>query len=189
MSVCCTRAGSWHTGNMHARHVRDIDWTNWSAVDSATLVFVVRDGQVLLIRKKRGLGAGKINGPGGRLEPSETFAACAVREVREELGVTPLDLHHFGDHRFQFVDGYSILVYVYRATDFSGTPIETDEAVPLWVAVTEIPFEEMWEDDRLWLPLLIEGRRFSGRWIFDGDRMLDYHLDVSGPWPETNADT
>jgi len=158
--------------------VREIDWKSWRAVDPATLVFVVKEDRVLLIRKKRGLGAGKINGPGGRLESGENFKECAVREVREELGVTPLCMVKLGEHRFQFVDGYSIFVYVYRASDLEGLPIETDEAKPFWVGQDEIPFEDMWEDDRYWLPLLLEGKKFSGRWIFDGDRMLDYQLDV-----------
>ena len=167
-----------------ARRVADIDWSTWSAVDPATLAFVIRDGRILLIRKKRGLGAGKVNGPGGRIEPGETPAAGAARELQEELGIQPVDLVRLGEHRFQFVDGYSTYVHVYRASDLRGTPVETDEAVPLWVALDAIPFDEMWEDDRLWLPLVVAGRRFSGCWIFDGDRMLDYRLDVlpaSGP--------
>ena len=167
-----------------ARRVADIDWSTWSAVDPATLAFVIRDGRILLIRKKRGLGAGKVNGPGGRIEPGETPAAGAAREMQEELGIRPVDLVRVGEHRFQFVDGYSTYVHVYRASDLRGTPVETDEAVPLWVALDAIPFDEMWEDDRLWLPLVVAGRRFSGYWIFDGDRMLDYRLDVlpeSGP--------
>jgi len=163
---------------MRARRVRDIDWTNWQAVESATLVFVILNRRILLIRKKQGLGAGKINGPGGRLEPGETFDASATREMREELGVIPLKIECLGEHRFQFMDGYSIYVHVYRAPGLKGTPVETDEAVPLWVDVDEIPFEEMWEDDRIWLPVLLAGKRFSGRWIFDGDRMLDYNLDL-----------
>ena len=163
---------------MHGRRVSDIDWTRWRAVDPATLIFVIRGEQILLIHKKRGLGAGKINGPGGRLEPGETPAAGAARELREELGVTAIDSIRLGEHRFQFVDGYSIYVHVYRATGLQGTPVETDEAVPMWVDIDNIPFEEMWEDDRLWLPLLLAGKRFSGYWIFEGDRMLDYRLDV-----------
>ena len=43
---------------MHERRVSDIDWARWTAVDPATLIFVIRGGQILLIRKKRGLGAG-----------------------------------------------------------------------------------------------------------------------------------
>ena len=98
--------------------------------------------------------------------------------MREELGVTPLHLEKLGQHGFQFVDGYSTFVHVYRAADLAGTPVETDEAEPFWFDVDAIPFDEMWEDDRHWLPLVIGGRRFAGRWIFDGDRMLDHTLDV-----------
>ena len=68
------------------------DWSTWTPKDTATLLFVLRGDEVLLIRKKRGLGAGKYNGPGGRLEPGETALACAVREVEEELCITPRDV-------------------------------------------------------------------------------------------------
>ena len=57
-----------------------IDWEQWQG-EKATLLFLRKDDQILLIRKKRGLGKGKINGPGGRLDPGETLAECAVREV------------------------------------------------------------------------------------------------------------
>lgn len=163
---------------MNARRIEEIDWETWQPVDPATLVFVIQDGRILLIRKKRGLGAGKINGPGGRLESGETPEACATRELHEELGVTAGPLVRAGDHRFQFVDGYSIFVHVYRTSAFAGEPIETDEAIPMWFAVEAIPFDEMWEDDRYWLPHLLDGRPFSGYWLFDGDRMLDYRLDL-----------
>ena len=163
---------------MTARRVREIDWTVWRAVDPATLVFVIEQGRMLLIRKKRGLGAGKINGPGGRRESGESFVDCAVREMQEELRVTPLHPELAGIHRFQFVDGYSTYVHVFRADGIDGEPSETGEAVPHWVDIDAIPFDEMWEDDHLWLPLVIARRRFAGRWIFEGDRMLDHTLDV-----------
>jgi len=63
----------------------DIDWDRWQPRERATLLFVIRGGEILLIRKLRGLGAGKINGPGGRIDAGETPLACAVREVEEEL--------------------------------------------------------------------------------------------------------
>ena len=62
--------------------VSGIDWAAWKPTEYANLCFVMRDGKILLIRKKRGLGAGKINGPGGRLEPGETALAAAIRETQ-----------------------------------------------------------------------------------------------------------
>ena len=158
------------------KQLADIDWDTWQAKDPATLVFVIRNGKILLIDKKTGLGKGKVNGPGGKIEPGESPQACAVRECQEELGITVSNLQFCGQHRFQFVDGYSIEVWVYKTEDYEGKPTETVEARPLWVPLDEIPYEQMWEDDRLWLPMLIRGERFRGRWIFDGDRMLDYEL-------------
>ena len=159
------------------KRIDDIDWAAWSG-EVATLLFVVRDGQVLLIRKKRGLGAGKVNAPGGRVEGDETPAQCAVREVQEELLVTPTGLIHHGEHRFQFVDGYRLHVHVFTATGCEGQAGETEEAIPLWTPVDAIPFDEMWADDRLWIPTMLAGGRFDGRWIFDGDRIVDHVLDL-----------
>jgi 8-oxo-dGTP diphosphatase len=166
-----------HDKDTSARRISDLDWQTWEARDLATLVFVVREGQILLIRKKRGLGAGKINGPGGRLERGESPLDCAVREVQEELRTTPTGLEMCGENRFQFVDGYSIHVYVFRATGCDAEPQETEEAAPIWAPTQRIPYEEMWEDDELWLPLVLRGRRFSGRFIFDGDAMLDHAVE------------
>lgn len=153
--------------------VSDIDWTCWKPTDRATLLFVIKDGKVLLIHKKRGLGAGKINGPGGRIEPGEAPRDCAVREVKEELCITVLNAHHAGNVKFQFMDGYSIEADVFTATDYEGTPMETDEAIPHWFDIDRLPFDRMWPDDELWMPHLFAGRPFTGRFVFDGDTMLD----------------
>lgn len=157
-----------------------IDWTAWVPVEQATLLFVIRDGQVLMIRKKRGLGAGKINGPGGRLDPGETPLECAIREVQEELCVTPVGVESAGELNFQFADGHSIRGFVFKARDCDGVPQSTPEADPLWIPLSAIPYDEMWADDRVWFPLLLEGRRFVGRFLFDGDAMLGYTIEV-GP--------
>ncbi|MEM9535143.1 MAG: 8-oxo-dGTP diphosphatase [Cyanobacteria bacterium P01_E01_bin.45] len=156
----------------------DVNWVGWVPREVATLVFVIRQGEILLIRKLRGLGAGKINGPGGRLEPGESLLDCAVREVQEELRVTPIGLEYGGEIRFQFVDGYSLHVHCYRATDIVGQPQATDEAIPLWSALEDIPYDDMWDDDRIWLPQLIAKQLFSGQFLFEGDRLLDYALEV-----------
>lgn len=141
----------------------------------ATLMFIVDEeaGRVLLIRKKRGLGAGKINGPGGKMDPGETSLQCAVRETQEELGVTALDPVKHGELWFQFVDGLALYVDVFRATRWQGEPVETPEAIPLWTSLEELPFDQMWADDRHWLAeVLVEKKNFIGRFVFDDDTML-----------------
>lgn len=159
------------SNNTYTRYT-DIDWATWKPVERATLLFVIRDGQVLLIHKKRGLGAGKINGPGGRVDPGETAYECAIREVQEELLVTPRDVRPCGELHFQFKDGHSIYGVVFQADDCDGEPQETYEAIPIWTPLDQIPYGAMWADDRLWVPLMLEGRYFSGRFFFDDDLML-----------------
>jgi 8-oxo-dGTP diphosphatase len=160
--------------------IKEVDWESWTPKERATLLFVTTADQILLIQKKRGIGAGKINGPGGRLDPGETPMACAIREVQEELGIRALGVREAGELRFQFADGFSMLVYVFRADRFAGTPRETDEAVPRWTRLDEIPFDRMWADDRVWMPLMLRNIRFDGRFIFDGDELLAYAIRSDG---------
>ena len=161
-----------------ARSLRDIDWDTWVPVDVTTVVFVVEDGRALLIRKKRGLGAGKVNAPGGRVEAGETPAAGAARELWEEVRVRAGRVSHRGVISFQFLDGYSTYMHVFRATAAHGTPVETEEAEPMWVPLDAIPYERMWADDREWLPRFLAGERFRGWGLFDGDTMLDFRLQT-----------
>jgi len=143
----------------------------------ATLLFVRRGDEVLLIRKKRGLGAGKINAPGGKIEPGETPAQSALRETTEEVGLIATDPEEMGSLHFQFADGLALHCTVFVSTAFTGTPVETDEAAPFWCPVAEIPYEEMWSDDAHWLPpMLAEGKKFRGYFTFDGDRMLSHEV-------------
>jgi 8-oxo-dGTP diphosphatase len=157
-------------------HFEDIDWTHWTPQERATLLFVRRADRLLLIRKKRGLGAGKINGPGGRLDDGESPRQCAIREVQEELLVTPIGVEPCGELAFQFVDGYALYVHVFSATDCEGEPQETDEAAPLWFPIDAIPFDQMWADDYIWFPHLLSGQPFHGRFLFDSDELLGYEI-------------
>ena len=161
------------------------EWINWIPKEKATLVFIIKDGLILLIHKKRGLGAGKINGPGGRIEQDETPHDAAIREVQEELLVTPTSIQKCGELCFQFMDGYSIIAFVFRATDCEGEPQETSEAKPIWTPIDQIPYSKMWADDKLWIPLMLQGHSFLGRFTFDGDRMLTDSVSITDTF-ETN---
>ena len=152
----------------------EVDWENWTPVERATLLFVIRAGQILLIHKKRGIGAGKINGPGGRIHTGESARACAIREVQEELSVTPTGVRSCGEVWFQVCDGFSIQIFVFTATGCEGEPHETDEAKPLWVPLGEIPYDRMWADDAHWIPMMLAGKRFVHRVLYDGDSLLGH---------------
>lgn len=151
-------------------------WAAYTPQDRAVLCFLRRDDQVLLIRKKRGLGAGKINGPGGKTESGERPQDAAVRETREEVGLEPLDPVHYGTLRFAFTDGYNLQVHVFVASRWCGTMTETEEAEPFWVSESEIPYDQMWQDDKWWLPAVLAGDDVEAEMAFDGDRMITWNI-------------
>lgn len=157
--------------NSTSEVVDRVDGANWRPKEEGTLCFVIQDGQILLIEKKRGLGAGKVNGPGGRIEKGETAEQAAIRETQEEVGITPTGVQWAGELRFQFRDGYSLHCTVCRASGWEGELMETVEAKPFWVRTDQIPYDRMWADDEQWMPRLLSGENFRGWFEFDGDRM------------------
>ena len=146
----------------------------------ATLCFPVVGDEILLIYKKRGVGADLYNGPGGKVEPGESPRECAIRETREEVRATPRGVRKLGELDFMFGEEPFTYVYVFRADTLDGTPEETPEARPEWTPTDEIPYDEMWEDDRYWLPHLLDDEPFRGRFQFDdeGDQLLEWKLET-----------
>lgn len=161
------------------RTVETIDWDTWEPTERAVLCFVFDGDRVLLIHKKTGLGKGKVNAPGGRIEIGETPLQAAVRETQEEVGLTPWELTEVGCLFFEFLDGYKLHGTVFFARSFEGIPAKTREADPFWCCTDSLPYEQMWEDDRHWLPHALAGKRIDGYFVFDDDRMLSKRVGVS----------
>ena len=149
---------------------------DWHPDLRGTLLFL-RDGdRVLLIRKKRGHGAGKINGPGGKVDPGETPVQSALRETFEETGVEVRGALLSAEFRFVDLKALQWYGYVFLAHEWRGALMETEEADPFWCPVAEIPFDAMWEDDRYWLPRVLAGERLRGDFLFDDGRLLAHRL-------------
>jgi 8-oxo-dGTP pyrophosphatase MutT (NUDIX family) len=147
-----------------------------------TLCLVRNENRLLLGRKKRGFGAGYWNGFGGKIEPGETVAAAARRELHEECGLRAGNLVPVGELSFVFADGTEpIHGHVFLVTDFTGTLRESDEMAPRWFSLEKIPYMNMWEDDRYWLPQALAGRRFRAIFRFGTDgRLAEQGIDLSG---------
>jgi len=139
-----------------------------------TLVFVRRTveasgaKEVLLGMKKRGFGVGKWNGFGGKLEPGESVEEAAIRELKEESSLEAHSLTRRGYLVFNMSDKL-MKVHVYECVSYTGEPIESEEMRPRWFSETEIPFEDTWADDRYWLPMLLQGKSFVGRFDYEED--------------------
>ena len=147
--------------------LRDRDCSDGHATDSGS------KREVLLIEKRRGLGAGWYNGPGGKCEPGEDPRRCAIRETREEVGLEVHALEKAAELTFLLDGEIHTFCHVYRTRSVTGTPTASEEADPEWVPVDEVPYDQMWEDDRLWLPGVLEGRSVTATFRFAGGEPLD----------------
>ncbi|KAK2112842.1 hypothetical protein P7K49_007108 [Saguinus oedipus] len=112
-----------------------------------TLVLVLQPQRVLLGMKKRGFGAGRWNGFGGKVQEGETIEEGAKRELQES-GLTVDALHKVGQIVFEFVGEPELMdVHVFCTDSVQGTPVESDEMRPHWFQLDQIPFKDMWPDD------------------------------------------
>lgn len=142
-----------------------------------TLVFLKTDDQILLAMKKRGFGAGKWNGAGGKIEPNETLIQAAIRECQEEIHVTPIRLEKVAVLDF-YLDDFPQQGHVYICEEWTGEPKESEEMKPAWYSIDQIPYPDMWEDDEYWLPLVLEGKKVEGEFTFKNDTMLTHSVRV-----------
>ena len=50
---------------------------------------------------------------------------------------------------------------------------------PKWYSYDQIPYDQMWPDDFYWIPLMLEGKKIKGAFLFsEENEMLDYNLEV-----------
>ncbi len=131
----------------------------------ATLCFLVQGTpphDILLGYKKRGFGAGKYNGFGGKVESDESIEHAALRELAEETGIHVAEVALRYAAKLTFCVSarpeWDQCVHVFMIQDWPGDPIESEEMRPQWFPVDQIPFAQMWKDDAYWLPRVLANR-------------------------------
>lgn len=146
----------------------------------ATLVYVRSGGKTLMmhrVKKQGDMHWGKWNGLGGKIKPGETPEECAVREVREESGLSIDAPRLRGVITFpafdQFDDWY---VFLFTADRFSGTLAETDEGYLKWVEDGDLLKLALWEGDHLFLPWLDQERFFSAKIRYDRGKLSGHEV-------------
>ena len=141
---------------------------------NATLCFIRDENKILLGMKKKGFGAGKYNGFGGKVENGETIEAAALRELREESGLMVENAKKSAVLTFKFPHKpeWDQVVHVFTADTWAGNPIETDEMKPEWFDIENIPFSKMWTDDPHWLPHVLAGKFVTATFAFSPDESI-----------------
>ena len=137
----------------------------------STLCFCISDDSVLLAMKKRGFGAGKWNGYGGKVGEKESPRTAAARELKEESNLFAAEhtLEQVALVRFYFDGSQLFECHVFLVRDWQGETGESEEMRPHWFPISQLPFEEMWVADRKWIPLILAGKKLEAEVNFNTD--------------------
>jgi 8-oxo-dGTP diphosphatase len=153
-----------------------------------TVCFLVRHTpahEVLLGFKKRGFGAGKYAGIGGRVEAGETIRAAAGRELYEETGIlaTDSDFQAMGAITFRFPNRptWDQVVHIFLVRRWTGEPSESDEMLPAWYPIDAVPFTQMWDDSRYWLPQILANQPLQARITYADDNATVCDVQLASP--------
>lgn len=135
-----------------------------------TLCLLKKEDSILLAMKKRGFGVGKYNGVGGKIEKNETPEQTMIRETKEEINVIPVKYEKVGLIEFdEYYKGNkeNVVFHLYIAYEWEGEPSESEEMNPRWFNIDEIPYNDMFLDDKYWLPLILSGKKIKAYFNFD----------------------
>ncbi len=134
---------------------------------SLSIVEDIKNHKFLMVKNLRGINKGCMNFPGGKKEPVETMEECVIRETLEETGLKIENPVQVGYIEFPTKEFY---VHVFKSTEFTGNLHEKSDEVNLfWVDEDKIPYDQMREADRNFLPEIIAGKYVKRRFIYDED--------------------
>lgn len=147
----------------------------------ATLCYVKKNGRTLMlhrVKKADDVHEGKWNGLGGKFEPGESPEECVIREIREEAGLRLRKPRLKGVLTFpDFTKKEDWYVFVFTATEFTGRLIESPEGDLAWIPDRDLLKLNLWEGDKVFLPLLRRRGHFSGKFHYRGGRLTKYSVE------------
>jgi 8-oxo-dGTP diphosphatase len=148
-----------------------------------TLVYALRDGQVLMMHRRKQPNLGQWTAPGGKVELHESPAECAVRELAEETGLTAT-----GRPELRLIvtetsplPNWQWLMFIYLVREFQGELhadcVEGDLA---WVAVDQVPGLPIPQADAIFYPYVVDGSPgpISMKFEYDGGlKISDWRVE------------
>lgn len=154
---------------------------------NTSLCYIERDGRYLMlhrVKKELDENRDKWIGVGGKLEEGESPEDCALREVREETGLTLLSWRYRGIVTFVSDEWGTEYMHLFTSEDFSGT-LRDDcaEGTFEWIEKPRLLSLPIWEGDKIFLRLLdTDEPFFSLKLCYAGDRLVEAVLNGK-PFP------
>lgn len=156
----------------------------------ATICYIDNGSHLLLLhrnKKPNDVHEGKWIGVGGKLKKGETPEECAIREIKEETGLTVHHPQFIGHITFpEFTPDNDWYTYVFRVTEFEGEVGPCDEGTLEWVPYNEVLAKPTWEGDSIFLEwILAKAPFFSAKFTYQENQLVEHTVNFY----ESNAQT
>jgi len=103
-----------------------------------TVLCMVCDGSKILLQDRTKEDWRGLTFPGGHVEKHESFVGAAIREIREETGLTIQNPQLCGVKQFETDKGERYVVLLFKAHRFSGNLVSSPEGEMRWVERGEL---------------------------------------------------
>ena len=141
------------------------------------LVYIQKDDSYLMLyrnKKEKDYNKGKWIGIGGHIEVGESKEDAAYREVKEETGLTLLNLEYRGDVIFANED-FEEIMYVFYSNKFEGELIDCNEGELRFIKIDDLDKINMWEGDKYFLDLIKKNKsEFLLKLIYEKDKLVSH---------------
>lgn len=154
---------------------------NQIILKDTTLCYIEKDGAYLMmhrVKKQNDINKDKYVGIGGKIENGETPFDCAIREIKEETGVSPRRMRYRGVITF-VSDLYGTeIMHLFTADGFDGKLKQTcDEGELIWIKKQDVYNLPVWEGDKIFFKLLENGSPFFELTLkYQGEKLIDHTL-------------
>ncbi|MFT5206914.1 MAG: 8-oxo-dGTP diphosphatase [Candidatus Omnitrophota bacterium] len=149
-------------------------------MELSTLIYIQKNNQTLMLHRNKKVNdvhAGKWNGLGGKLNPGETPEECIIREVKEESGLDIQAPQLKGVMTFPgFQNIEDCYVFLFRATEFSGSLINSPEGELNWIDDDQLLDLPMWAGDKLFFDWMKQDQFFSAKLEYSGEKLVSHNV-------------
>ncbi|CAH1400639.1 unnamed protein product [Nezara viridula] len=154
-----------------------------------SLVIVKNENKVLLGLCKRGFNKDKYCVPGGVLQPKEDLQSCAIKNPKEQCGITIEKLEKVGKIEVKFAGVQELLQFhIFMSDSYSGDIKETKEMTPEWFPLSDVPYDKMWQDMTVWLPHVLKGKKVKAFFIYQNEELIYQDLTTEANFgPRTSS--